>query len=79
MLTEAWYLIYQVHIHYGGEGEIVEVAGSFNGWHSRIKMDAQPSSNPVDSFDSKFSVFSSFIWFPKTFLQTSLQVNDIII
>lgn len=53
----------EVHIHYGGEGEIVEVAGSFNGWHSRIKMDAQPSSNPVDSFDSKKPrLWSTVLW-----------------
>lgn len=53
----------EVHIHYGGEGEIVEVAGSFNGWHSRIKMDPQPSSNPVDSFDSKKPrLWSTVLW-----------------
>ncbi|GMN39227.1 hypothetical protein TIFTF001_008458 [Ficus carica] len=34
----------EVHIEYHGDGEIVEVAGSFNGWHHWIKMDPQPSS-----------------------------------
>ncbi|XVF76389.1 hypothetical protein PTKIN_Ptkin13bG0262600 [Pterospermum kingtungense] len=42
----------EVQIEYSGDGEIVEVAGSFNGWHHRIKMDPKPSStikNPIDS------------------------------
>ncbi|XP_038882852.1 protein PTST homolog 3, chloroplastic isoform X2 [Benincasa hispida] len=53
----------EVHIHYGGEGEIVEVAGSFNGWHNRIKMDPQPSSNPLDSVNSKKPrLWSTVLW-----------------
>ncbi|KAL5717008.1 hypothetical protein ACHQM5_010098 [Ranunculus cassubicifolius] len=34
----------EVEIDYWGEGETVEVTGSFNGWHHRIKMDSQPLS-----------------------------------
>lgn len=53
----------EVHIHYGGEGEIVEVAGSFNGWHHRIKMDPQPSFNVLDSINSKKSrLWSTVLW-----------------
>ncbi|XP_074372288.1 uncharacterized protein LOC141713004 isoform X2 [Apium graveolens] len=36
----------EVQLQYEGAGESVEVAGSFNGWHQRIKMDPQPSSTP---------------------------------
>ncbi|XP_074372291.1 uncharacterized protein LOC141713004 isoform X5 [Apium graveolens] len=36
----------KVQLQYEGAGESVEVAGSFNGWHQRIKMDPQPSSTP---------------------------------
>ncbi|XP_072954910.1 protein PTST homolog 3, chloroplastic isoform X3 [Typha angustifolia] len=34
----------EVHIKYMADGEIVELAGSFNGWQHRIKMDLDPSS-----------------------------------
>ncbi|XP_073009731.1 protein PTST homolog 3, chloroplastic isoform X5 [Typha latifolia] len=34
----------EVHIKYLADGEIVELAGSFNGWQHRIKMDLDPSS-----------------------------------
>ncbi|XVE61662.1 hypothetical protein DITRI_Ditri06bG0058000 [Diplodiscus trichospermus] len=53
----------EVQIEYCGDGEIVEVAGSFNGWHHRIKMDPKPSStikNPIDSRKSK--VWSTVLW-----------------
>ncbi|XWS66834.1 hypothetical protein CRYUN_Cryun05aG0235000 [Craigia yunnanensis] len=53
----------EVQIEYAGDGEIVEVAGSFNGWHHRIKMDPKPSStikNPIDSRKSK--IWSTMLW-----------------
>ncbi|KAK6231656.1 hypothetical protein SCA6_001729 [Theobroma cacao] len=53
----------EVQIEYSGDGEIVEVAGSFNGWHHRIKMDPKPSStikNPIESRKSK--LWSTVLW-----------------
>ncbi|XVE96603.1 hypothetical protein REPUB_Repub02eG0237200 [Reevesia pubescens] len=53
----------EVQIEYSGDGEIVEVAGSFNGWHHRIKMDPKPSStikNPINSRKSK--IWSTVLW-----------------
>ncbi|RVW12997.1 Protein PTST-like 3, chloroplastic [Vitis vinifera] len=44
----------EVQIQYSGDGEIVEVAGSFNGWHHRIKMDPQPSSSSKEPVGSRF-------------------------
>ncbi|MCD7468812.1 hypothetical protein HAX54_007305 [Datura stramonium] len=37
----------EVEIQYRADGESVEVAGSFNGWHHKIKMDLQESSDPI--------------------------------
>ncbi|XP_010325967.1 protein PTST homolog 3, chloroplastic isoform X3 [Solanum lycopersicum] len=37
----------EVEIQYRAEGENVEVAGSFNGWHHKIKMDPQESPDPI--------------------------------
>lgn len=53
----------EVEIEYSGDGEIVEVAGSFNGWHHRIKLDPKPSftiKNPIDSRKSK--IWSTVLW-----------------
>ncbi|XP_021289232.1 uncharacterized protein LOC110420294 isoform X3 [Herrania umbratica] len=53
----------EVQIEYSGDGEIVEVAGSFNGWHHRIKMDPKPSStikNPIESRKPK--LWSTVLW-----------------
>ncbi|XP_022767284.1 uncharacterized protein LOC111311816 isoform X2 [Durio zibethinus] len=53
----------EVQLEYSGDGEIVEVAGSFNGWHHRIKMDPKPSStikNPIESRKSK--IWSTVLW-----------------
>lgn len=33
----------EVEVQFWGEGNIVEMAGSFNGWHHRIEMELQPS------------------------------------
>ncbi|KAG8648573.1 hypothetical protein MANES_08G011400v8 [Manihot esculenta] len=53
----------EVEIQYCGDGEIVEVAGSFNGWHHPIKLDPQPSSSIVDSTGSRKSRFwSTMLW-----------------
>ncbi|XP_031742413.1 protein PTST homolog 3, chloroplastic isoform X2 [Cucumis sativus] len=60
---ECLYGLEEVQIHYSGEGEIVEVAGSFNGWHHKIKMDPQPSSNHLDSVNSKkHRHWSTVLW-----------------
>ncbi|XP_021774532.1 uncharacterized protein LOC110738433 isoform X1 [Chenopodium quinoa] len=53
----------EAKIEYSGEGQVVEVAGSFNGWHQRIKMDPQPSSaieDPVGSRKSRY--WSTSLW-----------------
>ncbi|WCJ34510.1 5'-AMP-activated protein kinase-related [Euphorbia peplus] len=53
----------EVNIQFSGEGEIVEVAGSFNGWHHPIKMDPLPSSSNLDSTGSRKSrVWSTMLW-----------------
>ncbi|KAF5750419.1 hypothetical protein HS088_TW03G00755 [Tripterygium wilfordii] len=53
----------EVEIHYCGDGEIVEVTGSFNGWHHRIKMDPQLSSSIMDPIRSRtFRVWSTVLW-----------------
>ncbi|XP_050243180.1 protein PTST homolog 3, chloroplastic isoform X1 [Quercus robur] len=59
----------EVSIQYFGEGEIVEVSGSFNGWHQRIKMDPQPSSSITDPNASRNSrLWSTVLWlYPGTY------------
>ncbi|XP_074268834.1 protein PTST homolog 3, chloroplastic [Silene latifolia] len=53
----------EAKIYYSGEGQVVEVAGSFNGWHQRIKMDPQISSVIVDPIDSRKSrLWSATLW-----------------
>ncbi|WJZ93788.1 hypothetical protein VitviT2T_012701 [Vitis vinifera] len=53
----------EVQIQYSGDGEIVEVAGSFNGWHHRIKMDPQPSSSSKEPVGSRKSrLWSTVLW-----------------
>lgn len=52
----------EVHIQYQGDGEIVEVAGSFNGWHHWIKMDPQPSSITDSSGSRKSKLWSTVLW-----------------
>ncbi|KAF3632898.1 putative myb-related protein-like [Capsicum annuum] len=37
----------EVEIEYQADAESVEVAGSFNGWHQKIKMDLEESSDPI--------------------------------
>ncbi|KAK3043069.1 hypothetical protein RJ639_002637, partial [Escallonia herrerae] len=38
----------EVQIEYWGDGDTVEVAGSFNGWHHRVQMDPQPLLSNVE-------------------------------
>lgn len=52
----------EVEIEYWGEGEIVEVAGSFNGWHQRIKMDPLPSSSISDLTGSRSRLWKTVLW-----------------
>ncbi|KAK9755578.1 hypothetical protein RND81_01G035800 [Saponaria officinalis] len=53
----------EAKIHYSGEGHTVEIAGSFNGWHQRIKMDPQISSVIVDPSDSRKSkLWAATLW-----------------
>ncbi|KAK7345508.1 hypothetical protein VNO77_16112 [Canavalia gladiata] len=53
----------EVQIEFCGDGDVVEVAGSFNGWHHRIKLDPQPSTNAIDLGGSRKSRFwSTMLW-----------------
>lgn len=53
----------EVEIQYWGEGEVVEISGSFNGWHQKIKMDSQPSSSLSDPNGSRKSrLWISVLW-----------------
>ncbi|KAK2454945.1 protein PTST protein 3, chloroplastic [Trifolium repens] len=51
----------EVLIEFCGEGDIVEVAGSFNGWHHPIKMDPQPLTSVIDHGESRKSRFWSVV------------------
>ncbi|KAJ0663558.1 putative immunoglobulin-like protein [Helianthus annuus] len=44
----------QVQVEYWGEGETVQVAGSFNGWHHGVTLDPQPTSNITDPVELRF-------------------------
>ncbi|WVY97429.1 hypothetical protein V8G54_029580 [Vigna mungo] len=53
----------EVQIEFWGDGDIVEVAGSFNGWHHRIKLDPRPSTIALDIGESRSSRFwSTILW-----------------
>ncbi|XP_015898398.3 protein PTST homolog 3, chloroplastic isoform X2 [Ziziphus jujuba] len=53
----------EVEVQYCGEGEMVEVAGSFNGWHHWVKMDLQPSSSITESSGTRKSrCWSTMMW-----------------
>ncbi|KAL1121621.1 hypothetical protein V6Z11_D01G246000 [Gossypium hirsutum] len=43
----------EVQLEYTGDGEIVEVSGSFNGWHHQIKLDPKPSSTTKTPLESR--------------------------
>ncbi|KAL2509301.1 5'-AMP-activated protein kinase-related [Forsythia ovata] len=53
----------EVEIEYSGDGETVELAGSFNGWHHRIKMDLHPSSSIINPIGSRKSrIWRTVLW-----------------
>ncbi|OVA06955.1 hypothetical protein BVC80_1731g31 [Macleaya cordata] len=53
----------EVQIEFWGNAETVEVAGSFNGWHHQIKMDAVPSSTTINPTGSRKSrLWSTVLW-----------------
>ncbi|KAI7998509.1 hypothetical protein LOK49_LG10G01637 [Camellia lanceoleosa] len=59
----------EVEVQYRGDGETVELAGSFNGWHHRITMDPQPSSSILDAIGSRKSrLWTTVLWlYPGTY------------
>ncbi|XP_028548595.1 protein PTST homolog 3, chloroplastic isoform X2 [Dendrobium catenatum] len=59
----------EVQLQFRVNGEIVEVAGSFNGWHKQIKMNLHPSSKTVDLQGSRASkLWSTILWlYPGTY------------
>lgn len=59
----------EVQIEYSGNGDIVEVAGSFNGWHHPIKMDPHPLATATDTVGSRRSRYwSTMLWlYPGTY------------
>ncbi|XP_076915855.1 protein PTST homolog 3, chloroplastic [Bidens hawaiensis] len=53
----------QVQMEYWGEGETVQVAGSFNGWHHGVTLDPQPSSNITDPVELRNTrLWRSMLW-----------------
>ncbi|KAL2323243.1 hypothetical protein Fmac_027622 [Flemingia macrophylla] len=53
----------EVQIEFCGDGDDVEVAGSFNGWQHQIKMDPQPLTRDIDLGGSRTSkVWSAILW-----------------
>ncbi|KAK4419249.1 protein PTST3, chloroplastic [Sesamum alatum] len=60
---ETLYGLKEVDIQYSGDGDTVEIAGSFNGWQQRIKMDRQQSSSITDSTESRTSrLWRAVLW-----------------
>nr|CAD1835750.1 unnamed protein product [Ananas comosus var. bracteatus] len=52
-----------VQIDYWANGEVVEIAGSFNGWQHRIKMDLDPSSQSTNPSVSRQSLhWTTILW-----------------
>ncbi|KAK9153901.1 hypothetical protein Sjap_001381 [Stephania japonica] len=53
----------EVQIEYWGNAETVEIAGSFNGWHDRVKMDIHPASSSLDFTNSRKSgLWAVVLW-----------------
>ncbi|CAN1143170.1 Protein PTST homolog 3, chloroplastic [Linum perenne] len=59
----------EVAIQYRGEGQCVEVSGSFNGWHHKILMDSNSDQDPDTSSSAekikeprKWSNWSTTLW-----------------
>ncbi|PIA29140.1 hypothetical protein AQUCO_06200018v1 [Aquilegia coerulea] len=60
---ESLFGLKEVQIEYWGHGENVEVAGSFNGWHHRIKLDSQPSAMSGSPSELRKSrLWSTVLW-----------------
>ncbi|KAG4996194.1 hypothetical protein JHK82_027009 [Glycine max] len=53
----------EVQIEFCGDGDVVELAGSFNGWHHRIELDPQQSTSALDLDGSRSSrCWSTMLW-----------------
>ncbi|XP_022846697.1 protein PTST homolog 3, chloroplastic isoform X1 [Olea europaea var. sylvestris] len=53
----------EVEIEYSGDGETVELAGSFNGWNHWIKMDLHPPSSIINPIVSRKSqIWRTVLW-----------------
>ncbi|WOL07399.1 hypothetical protein Cni_G16140 [Canna indica] len=53
----------EVHIDYWANGQIVEVAGSFNGWQDKVKLDLHPSSGDMEPPVSRDQLlWSTVLW-----------------
>ncbi|XP_065034519.1 protein PTST homolog 3, chloroplastic-like isoform X2 [Musa acuminata AAA Group] len=51
----------EVRIDYWANGQIIEVAGSFNGWQHRVRMDHHPSSKHINP-PGKPMLWSTVLW-----------------
>ncbi|CAI9755170.1 unnamed protein product [Fraxinus pennsylvanica] len=67
----------EVEVEYSGDGETVELAGSFNGWHHRIKMDLHPSSSIINPIVSrKPRLWRTVLWlYPGVYEVRKLQTD----
>ncbi|KAL8526124.1 hypothetical protein ACS0TY_015377 [Phlomoides rotata] len=53
----------EVEIQYSGDGETVELAGSFNGWHHKIQMEPQLSLSTTSPSGSRISrIWRVVLW-----------------
>ncbi|XP_004497544.1 protein PTST homolog 3, chloroplastic isoform X2 [Cicer arietinum] len=53
----------EVPVEFFCDGDVVEVAGSFNGWHHPIKMDPQPLTSIIDHGGPRKSrIWSTMLW-----------------
>lgn len=60
---ESLFGLVKAKIQYSGEGQMVEIAGSFNGWHQTIKMEPQSSSATLEPIGSrKCRFWSTTLW-----------------
>ncbi|XP_058082595.1 protein PTST homolog 3, chloroplastic isoform X7 [Magnolia sinica] len=60
---ESLFGLKEVEIEYWGNGETVEVAGSFNGWHHPIRMDHHSSSKTINPTGLRNSIlWSAVLW-----------------
>uniref|UniRef100_A0A1D1Z445 Sucrose nonfermenting 4-like protein n=1 Tax=Anthurium amnicola TaxID=1678845 RepID=A0A1D1Z445_9ARAE len=52
----------EVLIEYWGNGETVEVAGSFNGWQHHVKLDPHASSKTSNPTGRESTLWSTILW-----------------